>query len=181
MFLFIVLACGLLLIGGCKSEGDGKAAVSGPEASANDQEPAAVSPKAPASAAPAAEPEEAPASPAEKADSAKWTVGDTVLFNKTDDEYWYPAVITGVDGLSIQVEYKLNTRYDQSSATVGLDRIRPDDIHVGERVYSNWEFKGEYSVATVVSRDGERITVFYDEDPDFHYDDIISTVRVLRR
>jgi len=100
-------------------------------------------------------------------------VNDRVLANWTQDEFWYPATITEVEGERFYVEFD-----DGDKEWITSDRLMSINIEVGARVYAKWQAGEEYYPGKVTEKNGEDIYVVYD-DGDEEWT-MISYVRVTR-
>lgn len=87
-----------------------------------------------------------------------WSVGDHALVNWTGDGFWYPATIVAEEGRELFVVYD-----DGDREWVGADRIRQEDLGVGERVSVNWMGGGVYYDGVISQRIGNAIVVQYDD------------------
>ena len=88
-----------------------------------------------------------------------WTVGDHVMVNWTPDDYWYPATIVAIQDAQYTVVYD---DFDRESVTA--DRIRIEDLTVGDEVFCNWQRGGVYYPGRIISRAGNAIVIRYDDD-----------------
>ena len=177
ILVLCVMLCFALLLG-CKAETEEKKVVAAPKAVADSS---ADSSADAATSAPAAAPAKEEASEAAPVDNSaaltKWSEGDTILFNKDKDGYWYPGVVKGTEGSKVLVDYNLDHRNEHATASVDPLQIVPDTIKAGDHVEGNWEFKGEFFPAVVLERSGSQIKIKYIVD-EFEEEDSISIVRV---
>lgn len=88
----------------------------------------------------------------------KWVEGSAVLVNRSDDEYWYPAFVTGRQG----DEYKV--MFANGRRTIGVARyITADTIRPGLTIEVNWKNQGRWYPVKVAMRQQDKITVTYDD------------------
>lgn len=101
-----------------------------------------------------------------------WKVNDHVFAYWEDEGYWYPAIITGINGEDIDV------RFDgyEEEATLGADYLDELSVEIDEEVESWWENDESYYSARITDIKGEQIQVEY-EDGSSEWTDI-SNLRV---
>jgi hypothetical protein len=88
-----------------------------------------------------------------------WNVGDRAFAYWEEDEYYYPATITQIDGDDIHV------RYDTGEEEwTNNDYLAEMKVEVGDAVESQWSEDGEYYPAEVTAVNGEQVQVLYEDD-----------------
>ncbi len=105
--------------------------------------------------------------------ASTWKSGDTVLANWSGDEYWYPATVLSVEGDRFFVVFD-----DGDKEWSVADRMLPEDLRAGDRVFGNWKNLGRYYPGRITRRDGRDIHITYDDGD--QEDTTISFVRVIR-
>jgi hypothetical protein len=87
--------------------------------------------------------------------------GTNVLARWPLEDWFYPGTVMSVQRGRYLIAYR-----DGTSSFLERSDLRPDSIAAGSRVFCNWQFLGAYFPGRVVSRNGDRIEVAYD-DGDF--------------
>lgn len=88
-------------------------------------------------------------------------IGQIVLAKRHDDDWYYPAKVISKDSERFYLEYRAG-----GSAWIGREDIQIDSLAAGSRVYCNWKNYGTYYPGVIKSRNGENISIDYD-DGDF--------------
>jgi hypothetical protein len=88
-----------------------------------------------------------------------FSVNDRVFAYSEDDEYYYPATITQIDGDAIYVRYD-----DGDEEWTEGDYLSDLAVEVGEEVESMWSEDEEYYPAEVLAVNGERVQIAWEED-----------------
>lgn len=101
-----------------------------------------------------------------------WNVGDVLLVNWSQDEYWYSAT----------VKQKEDERYlvvfgDGDEEWTTAERMTVDDLRAGDRVFGNWQMQGTYYPGRITQRKGRDIHIKYDDGNE--EDTTIAVVRVI--
>jgi hypothetical protein len=111
-------------------------------------------------------------------------VGDRVLANWSQDEYWYPATLRSIVGDRVYIRFD-----DGDKEWTTLDRLMPIDIEVGDAVLCKYQGGAYYYPARTLQIEGESIRVQYEYDetaspdePAFGQEEstTISMIRVTR-
>ena len=92
------------------------------------------------------------------AQTRKWKVGDRALVNWSQDEFWYPATITGVSRSRYYIVFD-----DGDEEWTTRSRIAPLKLNVGRRVFANRRHEGDYYPGRIVARRKNTITILYDD------------------
>ncbi|HEX8735006.1 MAG TPA: tudor domain-containing protein [Pyrinomonadaceae bacterium] len=93
------------------------------------------------------------------AQTRKWKVGDRALVHWSQDEFWYPATITGVSRSRYYIVFD-----DGDEEWTTRSRIAPLKLTVGRRVFVNRKHEGNYYPGRIIaSRRGNIITILYDD------------------
>jgi hypothetical protein len=109
------------------------------------------------------------------AQTGKWKVGDRALVHWSQDEYWYPATITGVSRSRYYIVFD-----DGDEEWTTRSRIAPLKLNVGRRVFVNRKHEGNYYPGRIIAgRKGNIITILYDDR--VRETTTVSGVRVKRR
>jgi hypothetical protein len=88
---------------------------------------------------------------------SRWGVCDRVLACWLDLD-WYPGVVLAAEDDRVHVLFDTGTQ-----APVSLDKVRPLDIAVGERVLCRRWNGPEYLTGEIVRVDGEKVRIRFDE------------------
>ena len=88
-----------------------------------------------------------------------YSVNDRVFAYSEDDEYYYPATITQIDGDDIYVRYD-----DGEEEWTNSDYLSDLAVEVGEEVEAMWSEDEEYYPAEVLAVRGEQVQIAWDED-----------------
>nr|WP_289851987.1 tudor domain-containing protein [Rhizobium sp. SSA_523] len=86
------------------------------------------------------------------------TKGDWVLGNYKGAGYWYPGVISSIQGSKITIQYD-----DGDRETVSINETRPYDWSIGKKVECNFKGQGQWYSGTISSLAGEKIGIAYDD------------------
>lgn len=86
------------------------------------------------------------------------TAGDWVLGNYEGGSYWFPGVISSVDGDRIVVQYD-----DGETETLSPNQVRPYDWVIGARVECNWQGGGKWYAGEITSLGGARLAIKYED------------------
>jgi hypothetical protein len=90
-------------------------------------------------------------------DVDKVQVGQRV-FGCWFDSHWYPGVVLGINGKRVHVLFD-----DGDQAQLTPDRLRPLQIHIGDRLYCRQKGGPAYYPCEVTKKHGEVISVSYDD------------------
>ncbi len=85
-----------------------------------------------------------------------WKVGDQVFAYWPEDDYWYPATVTGLDGEQVEVRYEDGTEEATTS-----EYVFDLDINPGDEAESLRSDVNEYSPAMVVNVNEDQVQVQY--------------------
>jgi hypothetical protein len=99
-----------------------------------------------------------------------WKVGELVMAQWSRDRYWYPARIEEQVGDQFEIRH-----LDGTEDTVTADKLAKDSLQEGDRVSVDWQRKGRYFWGKVVSRQGDKLRILYDEQGE--EDTTIAAVR----
>lgn len=86
------------------------------------------------------------------------TKGDWVLGNYKGAGYWYPGVISTVQGSKITIQYD-----DGDRETVSISETRPYNWVIGNKVECNYQGQGKWYRGTISSLAGAKIGIAYDD------------------
>jgi hypothetical protein len=100
-----------------------------------------------------------------------WQEGNRVFVYWDEDEYYYPATVTGVEAEEIHIRYD-NDEEDQ----VSDDYLIELSLYEGDAIECYWSEDDDYYAATIKQVDGERIQVEWEDGSDSWT--TISDVRV---
>ncbi len=106
--------------------------------------------------------------------AAGWKIGDRVIANWTGDDYWYPGTIAKIEGGQYYVVYM-----DGDEEWVSANRLAKEEIKAGDKVECNWLGQGYYYPGTIGSRNGDEITMNYDDGD--NESTTIASVRILKQ
>lgn len=101
------------------------------------------------------------------------SAGQRFLVHWSGDQYSYPATIVEVRGERYSVRFD-----DGDQEWTTRDRIFPDDLRAGSRVFANWQGRGVYYPGQITRRNGNAIHISYDDGD--QEDTTIGAVRVIR-
>jgi hypothetical protein len=88
-----------------------------------------------------------------------WTVGDRVLAYWRGDGYWYAGTVQGVDRDNLHVYYD-----DGDKEWCAPDRVASlGELREGTRVLGRWQGGLDYYPGQITSREGEHVTILYDD------------------
>jgi hypothetical protein len=105
--------------------------------------------------------------------SGRSGIEDRVLVHWSQDEYWYPATITKVSGSRYFVVFD-----DGDEEWTEASRVSAENLAAGDRVFGNWKREGKYYPGRITSRQGNTITILYDDGD--QETTTIASVRVRR-
>jgi hypothetical protein len=88
-----------------------------------------------------------------------WKVGELVMAQWSEDEYWYPARIEKIAGDRFEIKH-----LDGTAETVSADKLAKDSLQEGDRVAVDWKREGRYYAGKILSRQGDALRVRYDDD-----------------
>jgi serine/threonine protein kinase len=98
-------------------------------------------------------------SPAPAPAASGWQRGDRVLASSTPGGYWFPGTVRQVDANG----KFLIGRDDGTQESVDGARLLPEDIRVGDAIEGNRKSTGQFFAGAVVSRDGDRVGIRYED------------------
>jgi hypothetical protein len=116
-------------------------------------------------------PEEASESKAaSEATNDTWQVHELVMAQWSKDGYWYPARIEKQVGDQFEVRH-----LDGTEDTVSADKLAKDSLQEGDRVSVDFQSKGRYYAGKIVSRQGDKLRILYDDE-----DEEVTTIAAVR-
>ncbi|WP_312222581.1 tudor domain-containing protein [Rhizobium rhizoryzae] len=86
------------------------------------------------------------------------TKGDWVLGNYKGAGYWYPGIISSVQGSKITIQYD-----DGDTETLAISETRPYNWAIGKKVECNFKGQGKWYPGKISSLAGEKIGIAYDD------------------
>ena len=92
------------------------------------------------------------------AQKAKWKVGDRVMVNWSQDEFWYPATITKASGKRYYIVFD-----DGDEEWTTLRRMSALRLSARQRVFVNRKHEGYYYPGRILSNRKNIIRVLYDD------------------
>jgi hypothetical protein len=92
------------------------------------------------------------------AQKPRWKVGDRVLVNWSQDEFWYPATITKVSRPGYYIVFD-----DGDEEWTTTKRVVALRLGIRQRVFVNRKHEGFYYPGRIVSKRKNIITVLYDD------------------
>lgn len=111
--------------------------------------------------------------PGGEAPAPRWIIGDRVLCKWSRDMYWYPGTIQAIAGQRLHVYFD-----DGDNEWTEENNVTVIDLAPGQRVFARFQRGPAYFPARIAKRDGERLTLDYDDGK--HEDTSVSWVRVRR-
>jgi hypothetical protein len=106
-------------------------------------------------------------------EAPRWIIGDRVLAKWSKDMYWYPATVQAMDGDRLHIYFD-----DGDNEWITAGAVTVIDLAPGDRVFARFQRGPVYAPARIVRRDGERLSIKYDDGK--QEDTTIGFVRVLR-
>jgi hypothetical protein len=105
--------------------------------------------------------------------ASRWIVGDRVLARWSRDMYWYPATIQTINRDRLHVYFD-----DGDNEWTTADQVTFIDLAPGARIFARFQRQHGFAPARIVRRDGERLSIEYDDGR--REETTISWVRVRR-
>lgn len=84
-------------------------------------------------------------------------LGDRIL-GQWETDWFYPGVIVGVPGGSLEVQFD-----DGDRAKLQPEQVRPLSLQVGIRVYARWQGGSAYYGGRISAIHGNAISIDYDD------------------